>query len=134
MTTASTPLELADILDKAAAKLDQRGLVKGQNWENGRVCATGAIRIAIGGSANGRGFSAAQEELALKVLQAVDKFIHARTYGRFRYLTAWNDDTFTTQAQVVAALKGAAADLRDQAPTEPEPTDSGPESDSPIGE
>ncbi len=113
----TTITEIADILDRAADHIDTVGWYRGSLYDGEqslgtplarcRVCALGAINVAIHGSPVFPIGRAGEGIGAHDVAGYVDR---RRTDGA--ELADWNDDVARTQAEVTAALRDTAAELR----------------------
>jgi hypothetical protein len=109
---------IADILDRAADHIDTVGWHQGEVYDpyqrpdkptsECRVCALGAINVALHGSP--------QFPLGPKAEGALDAHgVAAYVERRLDYddeLATWNDMEGRTQDEVTAALREAAAELR----------------------
>lgn len=85
-----------DVLLAAADLIEERGLAKGQDATDGEgTPAPTCAGLAIG-------------ETALHRDTFFSVMDHLRAYLGVRSITAWNDAPERTQAEVVAALRGAA--------------------------
>jgi hypothetical protein len=106
--------EIAAILDRAADHIDTVGWYQDLLFDGAqsfttpesqcRVCALGAINVALHGTPN---FVDGEEIGAHDVADYVDQH-----RGDSLELATWNDTPGRTQAEVTAALRGTAAGLR----------------------
>lgn len=108
-----TPEEIADVLDKAHDELMLRGHHKGYLFDfNGGpgVCAVGAIRCAVWGSAFTR------NEVNHVLDQAVCAFRReVIRRGGAACITRWNDEPERTIDDVLDAFRHTSKSLREQA-------------------
>lgn len=98
---------------EAANVIEAQGWTQGYYWDEEqardgvskhlcRVCAMGALHIAIYGSPDTRALQEQQGGVLSDCLQAIRKVI-----GR-AMIAAWNDDDGRTEEEVVSALRRAA--------------------------
>lgn len=93
---------VAEVLRRAEQVIGERGWCQGDYEIDGRVCAEGAINVAVCGSAWG----AAEDEPDAEQLAHFAGRALGEHVGMF--VVNWNDDDGRTQAEVRAALLAAA--------------------------
>lgn len=101
----TTPLTVPEVLRRAEQIIGERGHYKGANEDgHGRVCAYGAILIALSGEADPT--SQAILDVALDAAVVVEADLDPAQWGS---ITLWNDAPERTETEVRAALLAAAA-------------------------
>lgn len=125
MSTATepTPAAIADILDKAADHLARVGLTKGYLYDEAqadeentarkdcRVCAAGAINVAVHGvpSYSVTQVTDEQRELEIRAEEELGEYLGLDNIT----VPQWNDDKDRTADEVIAAFRETAAGLRE---------------------
>jgi hypothetical protein len=110
-----------ETIDRAQTVTDLRAaadIIERNGWHQGnyflpddpkppqecRVCALGAIHVAIHGQPWSPMFDSEQEDRTLKAFAAASRFVD----GPWGSLVGWNDEPDRTAEEVIAALRGAA--------------------------
>ena len=115
-------MTLAEILDKAADVITQRGWWQGGFVPKGTsdlgscpVCPLAAINVAAGGDPR-RCIDAWPDTLAFAAASALATYLGCPEDEPLATCVGehWNDDPARTKEQVLAALRGCAADLRQE--------------------
>lgn len=119
--TAPTPTQLAEIADTAADIIDTNGHHKGYLYDEKqaddgtpladcRVCAAGAINIAVYGQPAFPAAETSDAQLALELasVQALADHLRLGTTT----VPDWNDDPKRQKRQVVKAFRDTATKLR----------------------
>jgi hypothetical protein len=114
------PAEIADVLDKAADHIDAVGWHQGRLYDDAqadagtpvdrcRVCLLGAVYAALQDGNPRAGVTAPRElTLAIAAEDAMENHLDGPVID-------WNDSRERTQAEVTAALRATAANLRSAA-------------------
>lgn len=104
----------ADVLDRAAEIIEHNGWAQGQYFvpefgkapEDCRVCAIGAINVALYAA---KPTVLPSQERTFPLSSVVEWYLDVYD------LAEWNDAKDRTAEEVIAALRGAAADERERA-------------------
>ncbi|MEU5360223.1 hypothetical protein ACFY9R_29140 [Streptomyces albidoflavus] len=116
--TTPTPVDVADVLDRAADHIDRVGWTQGdwymatseQRPEDCSVCAMGAISLTLTGNPTPPG---PDEEIYGQMVDLSDLVIsHIEVLGVD--LPSWNDEPGRTKEHVLSAFRSTATALREE--------------------